>query len=244
MNLVDKVKLNNPSVINLIDNAFKQNKISHSYIFAANESVEVEAEPMLLINSIIEGELTSKDNSKYSDLHIIDGSDSLIKKDQVISAMETMMNSALDAKGIKILLIKNIENGNKQSLNSLLKFIEEPTPNTFIVITSNNLNGVINTIKSRSQIINIKSESFESIIEAIDIEEPYKSMIGTISSSKEEAKKIAKSKKTIELIDNIRKAFINGADSKSSFIIELNKLIIKTKEKQLIKFLKVVINDI
>ncbi|MCK5945662.1 MAG: hypothetical protein KAG04_00155, partial [Mycoplasmataceae bacterium] len=168
MNYGDSIKETNPVAYRIIKNSIEHNKMSHAYLFSATKSVTIGNEPLFLIQSLI-----SKDpfNSKelrsvfaYPDFTVIDGSTDLIKKEFVINAVNKLHQTALDEAGVKILLIKNIENANKQSLNSLLKFIEEPTENTYIVMTTNNVAQVISTIRSRSQIINLRSIPFEKFV--------------------------------------------------------------------------------
>jgi len=50
---------------------------------------------------------------------------------------------------------------NPAAANSLLKFLEEPDSNTIALFTTNNLEGVINTIISRCQIIKLNNDEFK-----------------------------------------------------------------------------------
>jgi len=51
--------------------------------------------------------------------------------------------------------------------NRLLKLIEEPTPNTIIILIENNRNAILNTIRSRCQIINVPPFTDEIISETV-----------------------------------------------------------------------------
>lgn len=68
---------------------------------------------------------------------------------------ETTETSILFKNKKKILFISNIENGTQHSLNSLLKFLENPPYNTIIIMSCNFISQVIKTIKSRAFIIEI-----------------------------------------------------------------------------------------
>lgn len=50
-------------------------------------------------------------------------------------------------------IIRSIERASLPALNAMLKLLEEPTKNTSFILTTNNLNAIIPTIKSRCQII-------------------------------------------------------------------------------------------
>ncbi len=84
-----------------------------------------------------------------------------IKKEDIINIEKRFSYDALGDNFIKLYVIKNIENASKQVMNSLLKFIEEPPPNTYALFFCSNEANLLSTIKSRSQIIHIND--FEKI---------------------------------------------------------------------------------
>ena len=94
-------------------------------------------------------------STTYSDLYILDGSKGSIKKDDILNIQSSFSQTALEDSGIKILIIKNIENMSIQGHNTLLKMIEEPRKNTYIINSTNNINKLPLTILSRSQTIHL-----------------------------------------------------------------------------------------
>ncbi|MCK5806965.1 MAG: hypothetical protein KAG91_01050, partial [Mycoplasmataceae bacterium] len=146
---------NNAVAYTIMDNAFKNNKVPHAYLFSATHGQEIQNEYQYLIQRLISKD-ELRDPNTYPDLITIDGSEKLIKKEFVASALISLSQTPLDSAGIKILLIKNIENSNKQSINSLLKFLEEPTKDTYIILTTNQISSVLQTIRSRSQVIKLR----------------------------------------------------------------------------------------
>ena len=72
---------------------------------------------------------------------------------QIRSLISDLNKSNLNSKP-RIVLIDNIENLNINSVNSLLKILEEPPKNTYFILISNNKN-VLPTIKSRCLNFNI-----------------------------------------------------------------------------------------
>ena len=193
----EKVKQYNPVAYQLIKNAFNSDKVSHAFLFSAPVGSPIEDEPRFLIQSLIsEDPFTSNDLrniESYSDLQIVDGSDGLIKKEFVIDAMSNLSRTALERSGKKILWIKNVENTNKQSLNSLLKFIEEPSDNTHIIMTTNNISQVLNTIKSRSQIISLRDVTHEQLVHefnAAGIEHNHARVLANLNHTLEDAKQM------------------------------------------------------
>ena len=71
-----------------------------------------------------------------------------IKIEQV-RKLQQFLNTSTYLKDIKIILIDNAEFLNKNSINSLLKSIEEPTHNTFFFIIQNSTSKISETLKSR-----------------------------------------------------------------------------------------------
>ena len=55
----------------------------------------------------------------------------------------------------KVAVITNAHTMNDESQNALLKSLEEPSPNTFIIILTNRHKSLLNTIYSRCQVINV-----------------------------------------------------------------------------------------
>ena len=55
----------------------------------------------------------------------------------------------------KVAVITNGHTMNDESQNALLKSLEEPSPNTFIIILTNRHKSLLNTIYSRCQVINV-----------------------------------------------------------------------------------------
>ncbi len=64
----------------------------------------------------------------------------------------------------RIVLIEDAQTMTEEAQNALLKTLEEPTPGTLIILTVTNEKSVLDTIASRSQIININKVSTDSII--------------------------------------------------------------------------------
>ncbi|MDR0545899.1 MAG: hypothetical protein LBG49_03220 [Mycoplasmataceae bacterium] len=91
-------------------------------------------------------------SKKYLDLVFVDGESKIIDKETITSLIDSSYYSATEKWGYKFFVIKNIENSNKQSLNALLKFLEEPPRNTFGIITAKSLQKVLPTIVSRCRV--------------------------------------------------------------------------------------------
>ena len=96
------------------------------------------------------------ENENYTDLIIVDGSEQTIKKSQIENIQERFSMSALEQCGKKIYIINKIENATIEAVNSLLKFLEEPTSDIYAIITTSNINNVLSTIISRCMNVRLK----------------------------------------------------------------------------------------
>tara|TARA_Y100000768_G_scaffold386270_1_gene374272 strand:+ start:8424 stop:9392 length:969 start_codon:yes stop_codon:yes gene_type:complete len=65
----------------------------------------------------------------------------------------------------KVAVILNAQTMNDESQNALLKSLEEPAPNTFIILTTNRPKSLLQTIYSRCQVINIPQLSTNKLNE-------------------------------------------------------------------------------
>ncbi len=178
MSIKNQVRKTNPIAYSTIRNAKRSNKLSHAYLISAEQRVDTTPVANLLLRAIVcvqRGVVACGEcspckrivDNKYADIEIVDGTKGMIKKEFIVKATEHLTQTAIESAGKKILYIKNIENANKQSLNSLLKFIEEPQPNTFIIMTTNDLNNVLTTIKSRSQVMKLRPKNVDILAEQI-----------------------------------------------------------------------------
>jgi DNA polymerase-3 subunit delta' len=67
----------------------------------------------------------------------------------------------------KFILIDSACELNKSASNALLKILEEPRPNNFLILISHNLNRVLPTIRSRCQIVKIPDLSLPDFTEIL-----------------------------------------------------------------------------
>lgn len=153
-----------------INNAIENNKLAHAYLFYAQAGIDLENHIFNVIKLLFDKLLKlniPKDTKKIEDINYPDfkiikpNQDGLILKENVNSIVNDLYESALTKNKIKILYIKDIHLGNRHSLNSLLKFIEEPVKNLIILFSTNHFDQVIPTIKSRTQNVYVKPKSLE-----------------------------------------------------------------------------------
>ncbi len=92
-----------------------------------------------------------------------------IKKEQMLELKKKCSLIPVLSKN-NVYVIKEAEKLNSSSANTMLKFVEEPFDNCYGFFVTNNKDNVINTIKSRCQLITINYDNLD-IIEELNLKE-------------------------------------------------------------------------
>lgn len=147
-------------VYNIINNSINENKLAHAYLFSGvANSLQFEMAELLAQNLVCQSETDFAceicmsclriSNNTYPDYIILDGSDHLIKKEEVIDLQQRFSMTAFEEASAKIFIIKAAHNMTASAANSLLKFLEEPSDNVLGILISDDLDAILPTIKSR-----------------------------------------------------------------------------------------------
>ena len=96
------------------------------------------------------------DEGNYPDLYVIEPDGNNIKKEQIL-LLEREFNNASLLDNKRIYIIKEAEKMNSFAANTILKFLEEPSPNIIAILLTRNRYKIIDTILSRCQLLSLKS---------------------------------------------------------------------------------------
>lgn len=157
-----------PIVYKILKNAVSKDKYSHAYLFETNGFYD----SYKLILSFVKAVMCPKkqtnnqncqdchqceviDSGNFPEIEIISPDGLWIKKEQLIKLQEEFSKKAIIGNK-KIYIIKEADKLNKQSANSILKFLEEPEEGIIAILITDNLYQVLETIRSRCQIISLK----------------------------------------------------------------------------------------
>ena len=156
----------------MMQNALKNQKLAHAYLFYGEHKVDLE-EPILAIIKLLldtfgKVKISATEISQIQHLNfqmIQPSADGLITKESVNKVLLSLYETSSIKDGLKILYIKNVDLGNKFSLNALLKFIEEPVNNLIILMSTNHFDQVLSTIKSRTQNVYVRQPNLSVKVE-------------------------------------------------------------------------------
>ncbi|MBT1331472.1 DNA polymerase III subunit delta' [Mycoplasma bovis] len=141
----------------ILDNSVNNNRLSHCYLFSSSSSIDIDESLIYFINKINKCEINSLDEQNLP-ANVMFFSDDLSKA-KILSVMENSTLASFVQDTYKIIILKEIDKASNASLNALLKSIEEPSDDTIFLLTTKNLSAVLQTILSRSVVINLKPPS-------------------------------------------------------------------------------------
>lgn len=211
MSNLEKLKNYNPTIYRVLKNSYLNNKIAHAYIFSGQQDSDFLYAPELLIEILISSQNLfdghhARSMHNYPDLYIIDGFTQTINKDNIKAIIEKLQLTPLDVCRVRILYIKNIENASKQSLNSLLKFIENPHADTYVIMTTHHIHNVLSTIRSRAIEIKVRPISKESLTNQLlsaNYPKTTAQVVATFANNFEEAILLLKNEDFIKLYKQV-----------------------------------------
>ncbi len=230
----DKIRSSQPKVVQLLENSIKKDRLSHAYLFEGEKGTKKYETALYFAQMLM---CTSEDkpclechncrrilNGTHPNVYVVEPVKNLIKKQQIIDLQNEFSKTSVE-KGSKIYIIKNIDLINVSAANSLLKFLEEPYPNTYAVLTSSNINKILPTIISRSQVVQFNSLN-KKIIEDEMIETGYPKLssriVANLTNSITEALDIVNNEYFLELIDLVKEVNNIIATGDESLIIYFN----------------------
>ena len=168
---------NQNRIFEMLKNSYKNDRLSHAYLFYGDNGVgkkEMAYALACIINcndaclecetcqSIIEG---NHMNVEYIG---IEENKTMISKDQITDLQENFSKTSL-VEGTRIYIVDGIDTASSQAQNSLLKFIEEPINNTptIGIFIATELSNVVSTIISRCSLIHFKALSNDLLFNMI-----------------------------------------------------------------------------
>lgn len=168
--MLEKYIEEQPIVTKLLLNSFKNNKLVQAYLFVSNDKSFLLDYALAFSKKLITENYDEKicnmiDNNNYPELKIIEPTNNIIKKEQLLDLQQSFqVKPTLGDKLVYI--ICGADKLHVSSANTILKFLEEPSENIVAILLTDNLNKVLPTIKSRCQNLifkNIKEEELNKL---------------------------------------------------------------------------------
>ena len=162
----EELQKNQPVAYRILENALISKNYAHAYLFVGEKGCGKLETAYLLAQSLIceqdgfacETCTTCQRimNNNFADLIVVDGTDTSIKKKDILNIQEKFNKTAVEASNKKVYILNLIENTSDGALNALLKFLEEPTSDVVAILITEQVDKILPTIISRCQKIPFK----------------------------------------------------------------------------------------
>ena len=154
---MEEFRLEQEIAYNLLNNAFETGKIANAYLIDDNGTKQGYDLACSFCSLLIDSKIELSGNAL-----IIEPDGASIKKEQIDEIKEKFATKAIIGKN-KVYIIKNAEKLNAASSSALLKFLEEPEPNIVAILVTDNINQVLETIRSRCVLVPLVHKNGENL---------------------------------------------------------------------------------
>jgi DNA polymerase-3 subunit gamma/tau len=149
-----------PHITSTLNNALKQNKISHGYLFAGPRGVGKTTVARILAHEV--------NNFKYGDktasVDIIEIDAASNRRIEEIRNIKEKVHITPAYGKYKVYIIDEVHMLTKEAFNALLKTLEEPPKHIIFILATTEANKLPETIISRTQFYKFKEISIDNIV--------------------------------------------------------------------------------
>lgn len=195
--MLDDFQNSQPIVYRILKKAIEKDECSHAYLFETNGYPNYQEFILAFVKALVcpDHHMNNQKECKYCnlvdsgnfpELKVINPDGFWIKKSQ-LQSLQDEFNKKPIMGNKKVYIINGADKLNKQSANSILKFLEEPDNNIVAILVTDNIYQVLTTIRSRCQIISFKNTklTFDS---SIKCEEKIEKLVYQINEEENKEK--------------------------------------------------------
>ncbi|UOQ44691.1 DNA polymerase III subunit delta' [Halobacillus salinarum] len=163
-----------PLVGQMLKNSITKQRISHAYLFQGDRGTGKRELSILFAKSIFCQHRTGAepcldcrdchriDTGNHPDLHWIEPDGQSIKKEQILHLQKEFTYTGLESNR-KVYIIVDADRMTVNASNRLLKFLEEPSQQTTAMLLTENGQSILDTIRSRCQVLAFQPLSLHRI---------------------------------------------------------------------------------
>jgi len=243
----DELKEKQSDVIKMLENSRRKNRLVHSYLFCGDKGIgklltafyfaamvlcKSDHKPCLKCN--ICRRVVSR---SHMNVYFVEPEGESIRKEQIEDLQHEFSMTSLE-EGARVYIINHADKMTTAAANTLLKFLEEPIIESYAILITENLMAVLDTIKSRSQIINFKKISKRETALALQrkgLSEEISYICSSLTSSVEEALDFASSTVFQEMIRFTREMNVSLTNKKRSCFVhygERGRFLVEEKDRK------------
>ncbi len=219
--------------LHFFEQTIKKNRLSHLYLISGpsgSGKVKLADEVSYLILNQNKPENKHLRHQIKQHLHsnvmFIEPDGLTLKKEQIIALQQEFSKTGL-VKGPRIYVINHVEKMSQSAANSLLKFMEEPQNHeVYGFLLTDNLQDVIQTIKSRSQMLHLTEVDELTLKETLieqGLEEDVATLAPYLTKDLEKALLLAEDPNFIAMVEFIEEIVKNWNNRNISFPVFIHK---------------------
>lgn len=169
----------------------------------------------------------------FTDLHVVRPEAQTIKTQQIRELLVTFSQSGFEGSR-QVVIIDGAEKLHVNAANALLKSIEEPESEIYIFLLTASENMVLDTIKSRAQVINFPSQPLiiQTVLEKNGTLKTDAMMISQLVTDIAEAKLLAKDNQFLDSIKQVEKFVKLLIHQRSDAFLQVSNLALCFKDKK------------
>ncbi|MFH2011831.1 MAG: DNA polymerase III subunit delta' [Pseudomonadota bacterium] len=246
--------------IAIIKKAIEINRVPHAYLFLGEEGVGKRLTAITLakaLNCLVEFADSCDEcdscrkiiSGNHPDVTVIEASGNSIKIDQIREMQRFLKYKSFEGEK-KVCIIPNVEKMNLAAANSILKTLEEPSPDIVLILTTTSPHMLLPTINSRCQKLKFQPLNsdliFKLIKEKLDKDKEASSRIASLAGgSLNKAYELSEGN-TLENMDRLIEKICVISDNNVGKIFEFAEEISKEREEIIssLQFLKTFFRDI
>lgn len=202
-------------VLNYFKHAISSHKLAHLYLLHGDKGTLRTHTMIQLLNEMFQTTHDTKEGvMSIANVHYIEPSGTVIKKEQILSLQEEFSKTSL-VEGKRVYVIEDIELISTSAANSLLKFLEEPNSSaTYGFLLSEHIDQVLPTILSRAQKVTLPNTSLKALYHSFsqDDIDPFKLKTVLLWAHDEESVSLALEDEMTSMFCQSMKALIDTLD--------------------------------
>lgn len=203
---------NQPEVIRLLKGSYEHGYLSHAYMFEGGEGSGT-YEAAIYMSMLLLCESDNKpcfrchncirvEKNNHLNIICIEPQNDLIKREQIDEFIHEFNTTSLE-KGPKIGIIKDADKMNTSASNAILKLLEEPAPNHYIFLLIKNKERILDTIISRTQVIQFKPIPRMFVVKTLEdsgVEKTMSYVLSYLTTDVDNAKQMIAEGKVYDLL--------------------------------------------
>jgi len=245
-----ELKIKQPLGSQILINSFNKNRVSHAYLIQGDRGTGKKTFASLIAMTLFCEHLAGVEpcqscnvckrilSRNHPDVHWIEPEGSSIKNEQIQSLRKEFSYTGLESSK-KVYIINHAEALTVNAANRILKFLEEPDMEITALLLTENGQGILPTIRSRCQIIDLQpldEIAFQEKlmnIENVTINENNARLLSALTNNIDEAIECHQEEKIYKIRDLVEQfIYILLTDYEERYLFIHQKFLAKWKDKK------------